>query len=92
MQKKGKATAEIGGLHEEGYEKIGAGRKMGRGAANRKLWKKEQKEWLDNTLPDPHPCTAGNKEEESTITADREDTQTFNLFYESGSFNHFKFI
>ena len=26
--------------------------------------KKEQKEWLDNTLPDPHPCTAGNKEEE----------------------------
>ena len=26
--------------------------------------KKEQKEWLDNTLPDPHPCTAGNKGEE----------------------------
>ena len=26
--------------------------------------KKEQKEWLDNTLPDPSPCTAGNKEEE----------------------------
>ena len=28
--------------------------------------KKEQIEWLDNTvtLPDPHPCTAGNKEEE----------------------------
>ena len=26
--------------------------------------KKEQKEWLDNTLPDPHPCTAGIKEEE----------------------------
>ena len=26
--------------------------------------KKEQKEWLDKTLPDPHPCTAGNKEEE----------------------------
>ena len=25
--------------------------------------KKEQKEWLGNTLPDPHPCTAGNKEE-----------------------------
>ena len=24
----------------------------------------EQKEWLDNTLPDPHLCTAGNKEEE----------------------------
>ena len=28
--------------------------------------KKEQKEWLDNTLPDPHPCTAGNKDEEHT--------------------------
>ena len=28
--------------------------------------KKEQKEWLDSTLPDPHPCTAGNKEEEHT--------------------------
>ena len=28
--------------------------------------KKEQKERLDNTLPDPHPCTAGNKEEELT--------------------------
>ena len=26
--------------------------------------KKQQKEWLDNTLPDSHPCTAGNKEEE----------------------------
>ena len=26
--------------------------------------KKEQKEWLNNILPDPHPCTAGNKEEE----------------------------
>ena len=30
--------------------------------------KKEQKEWLDNTLPDPHPCTAGNKEEEHTCS------------------------
>ena len=29
--------------------------------------KKEQKEWLDNTLPDPHPCTAGNKEEEHML-------------------------
>ena len=27
--------------------------------------KKEQKEWLDNILPDPHPFTAGNKEEEN---------------------------
>ena len=26
--------------------------------------KKEQKEWLDNSLPGPHPCTVGNKEEE----------------------------
>ena len=34
------------------------------GAADKKLWKKEQKEWLDNTLHDPHPYTAGNKEEE----------------------------
>ena len=25
--------------------------------------KKEQKELLDNTLPNPHPCTAGNKDE-----------------------------
>ena len=30
--------------------------------------KKEQKEWLDNTLPDPHHCTAGNKEEEHTLS------------------------
>ena len=29
--------------------------------------KKEQKEWLDNTLPDPHPCQAGNKEEEHIL-------------------------
>ena len=29
--------------------------------------KKEQKKWLDNTLPYPHPCTAGNKEEEYTV-------------------------
>ena len=26
--------------------------------------KKEQKEWLDITLPEPHRCTAGNKKEE----------------------------
>ena len=37
------------------------------GAADRKLRKKEQKEWLDSTLPDPNPCTAGNKEEEHNI-------------------------
>ena len=34
------------------------------GGAIKNYGKKEQKEWLDNTLPDPHPCTAGNKEEE----------------------------
>ena len=33
--------------------------------------KKEQKEWLDNTLHDPHSCTAGNKEEEHTGFGDR---------------------
>ena len=30
--------------------------------------KKEQKEWFNNILPDPHPCTAGNKEEEHVIS------------------------
>ena len=29
--------------------------------------KKEQRESLDNMLPDPHPCTAGKKEEEHNI-------------------------
>ena len=43
--------------------------KDGEGAADRKLWK-EQKEWLDNTLPDPHPCKAGNKEEEHKLHID----------------------
>ena len=38
-----------------------------------KYGKKEQKEWLDNTVtvPDPHPCTAENKEEELFIYAPR---------------------
>ena len=36
---------------------------MGRPRGN--YGKKEQKEWLDNTLSDPHPSTAGNKEEEN---------------------------
>ena len=39
---------------------------MERGQLIENYGKKEQKEWLDNTLPDPHPCTAGNKEEEHT--------------------------
>ena len=25
-----------------------------------------KKEWLDSIVPDPHPCTAGNKEEGHT--------------------------
>ena len=29
-QERGKTTAEMGGLHEEGHEKIGGGRKMER--------------------------------------------------------------
>ena len=29
---------------------------------------KVQKQWLDNTVPDPRPCTAGNKEEEQIVT------------------------
>ena len=32
--------------------------------------KKEQKELLDNILLDPHPCTAGNKEEEHIYRLD----------------------
>ena len=30
--------------------------------------KKEQKEWLDNTLPESYTCTAGNKEKEHKTT------------------------
>ena len=38
-----------------------------RGRLIKNYGKKEQKEWLDNTVtvPDHHPCTAGNKEEET---------------------------
>ena len=39
-----------------------------RGRPIEKYGKEEQKESLDNTLPDPHPCTAGNKEEEHKYT------------------------
>ena len=35
-----------------------------RGQPTENYGKKEQKEWLDNTLPDPQPCRAGNKKEE----------------------------
>ena len=51
----------MGGLREEGYEKIREGWKMERGG--RRLKTMERK----NTLPDPHTCTAGNKEEEHII-------------------------
>ena len=61
-QEKGKATAEMGGLCEEGCEKI-----VGEDRERMKEGKNEQKEWLDNTSPDSHPCAAGNKEEEHTI-------------------------
>ena len=37
-----------------------------RGLPIENFGKKEWKVWLNNTVtvPDPHPCTAGNKEEE----------------------------
>ena len=38
--------------------------------------KKEQKEWLDNILPDPHPCTAWNKEDTHTHTHTHPHTHT----------------
>ena len=59
---KGKATAEMGGLCEEEYEKIGRERK---GLLIENYGNKVQKHWLHNTVPDPHPCTAGNKEEDT---------------------------
>ena len=40
---------------------------MERGQLTENYGMKEQEEWLDNTLPDPHLCTAGNKEEEHTV-------------------------
>ena len=64
-QEKGKATAEMGGTREgRGRMKDGE-----RGRPIEKYGKKEQKEWLDNTVPDPHRCTAGNKEEEHIVVA-----------------------
>ena len=38
-QEKGKATAEMGGLREEGHEKIGEDERWREGAADRKPWK-----------------------------------------------------
>ena len=40
---------------------------MERGRPIEKYGKKQQKEWLDNILPDPNPCTAGNKEEKHRL-------------------------
>ena len=40
-----------------------------RGRSMKNYGNKEQKEWLDNTLSDPHPCTAGNKEGEQILCA-----------------------
>ena len=37
---------------------------------------KEQKEWLNKTLPDPHPCVAGIKKEENM----QENNISFNTF------------
>ena len=36
---------------------------MERGQPIEKYGKKQQKEWLDNILPDPNPYTAGKKDE-----------------------------
>ena len=66
-QEKGKSTAKMRGLREEGHEKIG-GRMKEKERPIENYGKKEQKEWLDNTLPDTHPCTAGKKEEEHTLS------------------------
>ena len=46
--------------------RLGENERWREGAADRKLWK-EQKDLLDNTLPDPHPCTEGHKEEEQQL-------------------------
>ena len=43
--------------------------------------KKEQKEWLDNILPNPNPCTPGNKEEEHIHTYKNIYTHTSFLFW-----------
>ena len=48
MNEKGKATAEMGGLREEGYEKIGEDERWREGLPIENYGKKEQKEWLDN--------------------------------------------
>ena len=43
--------------------------------------KKEQKEWLDNILPDPHPFTAGNKEEEHSARSPVVSSLHYNIQY-----------
>ena len=48
MQEKGKATAEMGGLHEEGHiEDRGKMKDVEMGRPIENYGKKEQKEWLD---------------------------------------------
>ena len=42
----------------------------GRGWPIENYGKKKQKEWLDNTVPDPHPSTAGNKEQHLACIVD----------------------
>ena len=69
-QEKGKATAEMGGLHDEGYEKIGGGWKMERDSRWKTMERKNRQSGSTNTLPDPYPCTAGNKVEEHTTILD----------------------
>ena len=43
--------------------------------------KKEQKERLDNIVPDPRPCTAGNKEEEHTLAPVQQGTRRKSTYY-----------
>ena len=42
-QEKGKATAEMGGLREEGYEKIGEDERWRKGAADKKTMERKKR-------------------------------------------------
>ena len=46
-------------------------RRSGRTKDGENYGKREQKEWLNNTLPDPHPCTAGRKSTRVLLTYNR---------------------
>ena len=67
----------MGDLREEGYEKIGEYERV-RGQPIENYGNKEQKKWFHNivAVPDLHPCTAGNKEEEHTQTHTRTHART----------------